>query len=321
MLKRIFLILSIQLLPIVSLLSQNNSTDPHKKIVHIAKGWAGTSINTVIFRRNSIVSYNNYQYVAFYDEHANVILAKRKLGTTKWELFKTQYQGNVKDAHNSISIMIDGNGYLHISWDHHGNPLRYSQSKFSEGLELTDEMTMTGYGEQNVTYPEFYQLGDGNLIFVYRDGASGRGNLVMSYYDTKNKTWSKLNDNLIEGEGQRNAYWQMSIGSDGAMHLSWVWRESWDVITNHDICYAKSIDHGKSWLKSTGEKYQLPINARTAEYAAKIPQGSNLMNQTSMHTDSRGLPYIVNYWTPKGSSVPQYHLVYHDGTAWKIQQI
>jgi hypothetical protein len=113
----------------------------------------------------------------------------------------------------------------------------------------------------------------------------------------------------------------MAVGSDNAMHLSWVWRETWDVSTNHDIGYAKSTDGGKTWMKSSGEPYVLPITAASAELAARISQGSGLMNQTSIAADLRGRPIIATYWTPEGSDVPQYHLVWHDGTAWNVRQI
>lgn len=86
-------------------------------------------------------------------------------------------------------------------------------------------------------------------------------------------------------------------------------------------CYAKSLDQGKSWEKSTGEKYRLPINVKSAEVAEKIPQGRELINQTSMCTDSQGHPYMAFYWTPEGSRIPHYFLVYFDGTMWKTQQI
>jgi hypothetical protein len=68
---------------------------------------------------------------------------------------------------------------------------------------------------------------------------------------------------------------------------TWVWRETWDVATNHDICYAKSVDGGKTWQKSGGEKYELPITAASAEYACRVPQKSELINQTSMCVDSK----------------------------------
>ncbi|MGO8055575.1 BNR-4 repeat-containing protein, partial [Rhizobium leguminosarum] len=62
----------------------------------------------------------------------------------------------------------------------------------------------------------------------------------------------------------------------------------------HDICYARSKDGGKTWEKSSGEKYQSPITAANAEYALRIPQKSELINQTSMFADAQGNPYIAN---------------------------
>jgi len=78
--------------------------------VSIAEGWASNSINAVIFRRNSVVSHEDIQYVAFYDPNATVVLAKRRLGTPDWEIRRTPYKGSVADAHNSISIMADHDG-------------------------------------------------------------------------------------------------------------------------------------------------------------------------------------------------------------------
>lgn len=294
---------------------------PEKKIIPIADGWAKNSINVTIFRRNSVVTHGDIQYAAFYDANANVVLAKRKLGTGAWEIQKTPYKGNVRDAHNSISIMVDGDGYLHMSWDHHGSPLSYCRSTRPGSLDLTEKIPMTGKKEDRVTYPEFYRLSNGDLIFLYRDGGSGRGDLMMNYYDLKTKKWTQQQDAFINGEGQRNAYWQMCTDIEGAIHISWVWRESPDVATNHDICYARSKDGGKTWQKSSGETYCLPITAGSAEYAARIPQNSELINTTSMCADAKGLPYVATYWRPKGSNIPQYHLVFHDGTRWHISQI
>lgn len=291
------------------------------KLVPIGKGWARNFVNANILRHNSVVSHENNQYVAYYTEDAFVVLAKRKLGSEKWEIKKTQYKGNVKDAHNSISIMVDGDGYLHMSWDHHGHPLRYCRSKAPGSLELTEKMPMTGKKEERVTYPEFYRLPNGDLLFLYRSGASGNGNLMMNHYDLRTKKWTQRQDAFINGEGKRNAYWQMCTDTKGAIHISWVWRESGDVATNHDMGYAQSRDGGKTWQKSNGEQYRLPITASTAEYAARIPQRHELINTTSMCADSKGRPYIATYFRPQGTKVPQYHLIYHDGRKWHTSQI
>ena len=50
---------------------------------------------------------------------------------------------------------------------------------------------------------------------------------------------------------------------------------------------------GRAWQKTTGEACALPINERTAEYAIRIPQNSELANQTSMAVDYHGEIMIV----------------------------
>ena len=295
--------------------------EPHISLTEVDSGWARNSVNTVVFRKNSLVSYKDTQYIAFYNNNQFVVLGKRKSGEKKWQLKPTRYRGNTKDAHNMISIMVDGDGYLHLSWDHHNNQLNYCKSLHPGSLEMNEKTPMTGIAESNVTYPEFYKLPNGDLLFLYRDGGSGRGNLVVNKYSVATKQWNQLHHNLIDGEGKRNAYWQACIDRNGTIHISWVWRESPDVSSNHDMCYARSSDAGATWEKSTGEKYQLPVTASTAEYAFHIPQKSELINQTSMTADAAGNPYIASYWRDTGSLIPQYHIIYKKDNRWLVQNL
>lgn len=314
-------ILFTALLVFVITVSAQENNKAKVTIVPVDSGWAANSVNTVIFRKNSLVTSGDTQFISFYNKNRYMVLGKRKLGTQKWELKQTPYQGNTADAHNTISIMVDGQGYVHLSWDHHNNPLRYAKSIYPGSLELTEKLPMMGNLENRVSYPEFYKLADGNLLFFYRDGGSGQGNLVINHYNTQTKTWTQLHSNLIDGERKRNAYWQACTDSKGTIHISWVWRESPDVASNHDLCYARSTDGGKTWEKSTGEKYSLPITATTAEIACAIPQKSELINQTSMFADAKGNPYIATYWREEGTDVPQYHLVYNTKSKWHTQNL
>ncbi len=285
------------------------------RVTNAGEGWAGNSVNTVVFRKNSLASFKGIQMISYYDADGFVILGKRNLGDSNWELKRTRYKGTVTDAHRSISIALDGDGYLHMTWDHHNNRLRYCRSLEPFSLELSNEMPMTGNHEAKVTYPEFYRMPDGGLLFFYRDGGSGNGNLIINKYNPAEKTWSRLQDNLIDGEGSRNAYWQACVDFKGAIHVSWVWRESPDVASNHDLCYAVSKDGGLTWEKSTGEKYSIPVRQSSAEIICTIPQRSELINQTSMYADEKGKIFIASYWNGKGN-VPQYQLVYRTGNKW-----
>jgi len=281
----------------------------------VGQGWAGNSINTVAFRQNALVSDAEHRYVAWYAQDGHVMLGKRRLGSSTWEVRRLELTGDLRDAHNAISIMLDGEGRLHLAWNHHDVGLHYARGVAPGSLEL-EPARMVGRDEDRVSYPQFFRMPDGGLLFFYRDGRSGKGNLVLNRYDLKSG-WTRVADNLISGEGQRSAYWQACVDAQGTVHLSWVWRESPDVASNHDMAYARSRDGGRTWEDSAGRPYKLPITAGSADYAARIPQHSELINQTSMAADAAGHPYIASYWRTADSNVPQYRILYHDGIAWR----
>lgn len=298
-----------------------SATDISANLSQIAHGYGATSVNTAVFRTNSVVTHGDTQYAAFYDPDGFVTLAKRKLGTDDWAINHTSYRGNVRDGHNVISIGVDRDGYIHVAFDHHGHPLHYARSIAPGSLNLGQPESMVGKDENDVTYPEFYSLPDGKMLFVYRSGHSGGGNMVINIYDPDTRHWERVHDVLLDGEGDRNAYWQMCLGDDGKLHLSWVWRETWMVETNHDLCYAVSSDNGLTWQRSDGTLYQLPITMATAEIAWPVPQKSELINQTSMIANKEGHPMIATYWRDQGDSIPQFRLVENDGSGWRMSEV
>ncbi|WP_294183199.1 BNR repeat-containing protein [uncultured Sphingobacterium sp.] len=282
-------------------------------------GWAKNTVNTAVFRKNSLTSNGKYQYIAYYDGQGYVVLGRRLLSGKLWQQRRTGYTGNAKDAHNVISIMVDQEGYLHVCWDQHNSRLCYARSIHPNSLVLGEERIMVGQNETRVTYPEFLKMPDGQLLFLYRDGGSGNGNLVVNSYDSKQQQWKRIHSNLIDGEGKRNAYWQSYVDKHGTIHLSWVWRESPNVASNHDMAYACSKDGGLTWERSDGIRYDLPMKASTAEYAARIPERHELINQTSIAADDSGNPFIATYWRAPASDIPQYKVIYLEDGQWKVR--
>lgn len=136
----------------------------------MSKAWAGNSVNAVVFRKNSLVTYKNVQFIAFYNQKGKLTLGKRKLNASKWEIVETAFNGNIHDAHNCISIAVDGDGFScnTARGSSCGNPLNYAHSVAPLSLQLTDKLPMTGLNETNATYPEFYKMPNGNLTFVSR---------------------------------------------------------------------------------------------------------------------------------------------------------
>lgn len=301
--------------------SRKSSSEREFCLCKVGKGYARTSVNTSIYRQSSIISHGDFQFISFYDRKGRIILGKRLITEGDWILKRQPFTGKVTDAHNIISIGVDGEGFVHIAYGMHGTKLRYTHSVSPLSLDMLPSSSMDGQEEARVTYPEFYSLPDGNLLFVCRSGVSGNGNMVMKRYSVDRKEWNTVQLNLIDGDGERNAYWQMCVDKGGIIHVSWVWRETGDVATNHDLCYACSKDGGLTWEKSDGSLYGLPINIKNAEIICPIPQNSELINQTSMSVDKEGHPYIATYWREHDSMVPHYRIVWNNGEEWRVSQV
>ena len=286
----------------------------------LSRGFAGNAVNSVSFRKNALATYidpqgNETQYCAYYDYSGNIVLAKRQNGGD-WEYCWTGFQGEITDAHNSVSIAVDGSGYLHMAWSMHAGALNYAVADQPGSLSLR-RAGMVGRQEDMATYPEFYVQPSGDMFFLYRNGSSGNGNLVLNHYDTGTGTWTRLHDDLISGEGQRSPYWQACVDSTGRLHISWVWRETEDVSTNYNLLYAVSTDAtGTAFENSRGEEYSLPVTEATGETICQIPQGSALINQTSMTVDGEDLPYIISYWRVEG--VVQYNIIRYTDSRWIV---
>lgn len=289
------------------------------EIVPVAPVYAATSVNAAIFRQSALVSWEAYQYCAFYDEHAQVVVGRRRRDEKEWTFVRLPHFGRVQDAHNVISLGVSPDGRLHLAYDHHNGPLRYRASRHPGDLDFGPEQRMTGRLEEQVTYPQFVSAPGGGFYFLYRDGRSGRGDLCLNRYEEG--TWRALHHPLITGEGKASPYWwRPGVGSDGSLHLAWCWRRTPDASTNFHVCYAVSRDGGETWQRSDGSRYALPITADQAEVADPVPEGANLINQCSAFVDGRGRPHLVHYRNDPGG-IPQVFHVVHDGTGWRASAV
>jgi BNR repeat-containing family member len=91
--------------------------------VFVDSGWANNSVNTIIFRKNSLYTYKSIQYIAYYNRDGFVVLGKRNLGSATRTLQATKFTGDVTGAHRSVSIIADGDGLF----------IQYTDQKDGEG--------------------------------------------------------------------------------------------------------------------------------------------------------------------------------------------
>lgn len=324
-------------------------------------GYAGSSaINSVAFVRSSLKTVGNQQFITWYGRHQHdasadynntIWIGRRTLGSSSWEIFRHPIftANTITDGHDVISYGIDGAGHMHLSWGMHGDAFHYSKSTApvtgTEPIVLGPDTTMTGM-ENTVTYPQFLKLPGGDLLFVFREGASGNGDVFINRYSVTTGTWSNVHGGtssqvpLIKGTGwtpNYNAYLNLPQlgGADGDdLILTWCWRFSSGASdnpgstaagyqTNNHLNFARSPDAGLTWQRLDGTPYALPINrdaengnpASAAEIITAIPENSSLINQASTCLDQNGNPITATWWAPDASSGNhrrQYRIVFRD---------
>ena len=333
-------------------------------------GYAGSSaINSVSFVRCSLQTFGNQQFMTWYGRHQydasaaynnTIWIGRRAIGSSQWEIFKhPSYTANtITDGHDVISFGIDGEGYMHLSWGMHGDAFHYAKTTTpvtgSGPISLGADTSMTGT-ENTVTYPQFLRLPDGDLLYLFREVASGNGDTYVNRFDIATHTWANVHGSttaqspFLKGTGwtpNYNAYLNMPQlgGPDGDdLILTWCWRFSSGASdnpgstasgyqTNNRLNFGRSPNAGLTWLRSTGTAYTLPITRNgeagansTAEVIHDIPENYSLINQASTCLDSAGYPVTASWWAPDTAATNyrrQYMVVFrHDNGTWQARAV
>ncbi|KAK4202895.1 hypothetical protein QBC40DRAFT_251593 [Triangularia verruculosa] len=218
-------------------------------------------INCYAFQQDAIVSFQDWQYAAFYSplspealEPLYVHLARRRLGSKAppddgdWQvLVFTDYPQTIDDGHNTVQLGISpGDGTIHLSYDHHCDVLRYryscrnlglkpaefswTSSNFTATLDYLPGLPASHQPFHYVTYPRFCAAGP-DLLFTLRDGKAGLGNDHLYLYSSASGHFSYVGQHLT---GIRsNPYIHGLSYRSGRLHVTWVYRgfvhyDGWD---------------------------------------------------------------------------------------------
>ncbi len=293
-----------------------------KHVMDVSPVWSGHPVGF------ASLSASNRQYLAFYDAERQMTVAMRRLPGTNWTLVRLP-EKVVWDSHNYIALAVDATGHLHLSGNMHGSPLVYFRTEQPLEIETLKRVAaMTGQEEQRTTYPHFHTGPRGQLIFTYRNGSSGNGDQIYNVYDVTTRTWRRLLDQpLLNGEGQKNAYLHGPVcGPDGWLHLCWIWRETPDCATSHQICYARSRDW-VHWETSAGQPLRLPMTFATSEVVDPVPiNGGAINGNVVLGFDTRKRPIVsyhkfdTNGFTQVFNARLEYgKWIRHQATDWKFR--
>jgi hypothetical protein len=269
-----------------------------------------------------LLTHGGRQYAAYYDDQHRMTVAARTLDSKAWK-YQILPSKVGWDSHNSITMAMDDDGCIHLSGNMHCVSLIYFRmSKPGDITSFEQIKSMTGKNEKRCTYPNFMRGGKGEFIFHYRDGGSGNGNEIYNIYDRKTKAWRKLLDKpLTDGRGKMNAYMHgPKLGPDGYFHMTWMWRDTPDCRTNHDISYARTKDL-THWENAAGQAIKLPLTLGVTKgvIVDPVPSGGGIINVTGWAGFDSKNRVVVSYHKFDANGKIQAYVGRFAGDKWMIR--
>lgn len=300
--------------------SQLTGQENEYRSIPIDDIWAANTVNF------SLETVGDQQFVAYYDSNRMMTVASRSLNSDTWTK-ATLDSRLLWDSHNSVTLGIDKMGYIHVSGNMHNHPLCYYRSSDPYDVTTLKRIDfMVGYEETEVTYPKFFYTKTGDLLYSYRTGSSGDGNIHVNRYLPQKDLWQRhLDQPLFEGReadgSTRNAYHQYTYDSEGNLHFAWIWRWTPMVETSHNICYAVTPDL-INWFDAAGNSISFPFSPDSPDTMVDpIPsKGGSHNGRVKLAIDSEKNP-IIGYVKYDENGLTQLYLSRFENGSWTPKQI
>jgi len=256
----------------------------------------GSGRATAYVESPKVVSYANKVHVAWLDSPAEGFRVRaRTLDKTTGNWSETYTIGEAQDNHGGPALTIDGEGYLHILFYSHHHPFRYRKS-----IRPNDASEWTDYQEfgENLTYPALVCAKDNTLIMTARRSFEDRPWVLEMWTKSPKGDWERKqailqSRHLIYSQFGASLAWGPN---HQVLHLGTRIYEM--PVDDMDVAlttvgYLKSVDGGETWMRSDGQKVELPATPETVDVitSARGVEGRNL-HIGSIDVSKSGLVHI-----------------------------
>lgn len=296
--------------------------------------------NPAIFTTPVPLQGKRYQAAGWWDAHGQLVLAVREENASRWE--KHTYNGitiSGDDDHNAVVLIVDKRGELHVWYDLHNADMAGRYKVSAEPLGSWRGVLRDGPAvpapTSSVTYPMPFLDAANDLHLVYRNGASGSGDIYLKDYDADARSWSsnptagyqgKLFDGLNsvrDGEDQ-SVYLQAppAVGPDGSWHFAYWWRDTADPMTDHTLAYLRFDPAAGAWTKADGSAVAVPVtfvddDAAALDVVDPIPVGdAGLTGQHGVAVDADNTPFIA--YTKTVNNTVHLALAHRGDDGWRV---
>lgn len=317
--------------------SPTQASKPHQTELLNTDGSLSNIHNTQSF---TLVTFNKYQYCAYYNTTNNIVLGKRQIqDLTTGDLLEipgpwtfnitTKTIANLDDQHDHMALGIDSDGFIHVSYGMHNDTLVYFKMPTAESIAGTPSanLQMLGTNETAVAYPTFFNDNNGVLYFMFRQGGAGNGDGFMYVYDVNTTTWARAEGTGPTGkwfDGKNssptvNAYWSRPwIDSNNVGHFqNMIFEIGGGPSTRSEPFWVSYDFTNGTFHKADGTEYTTPITRATADLIENITSGNNLtisLQTMSTYKDSNGDYHSIDLHNDANGIQQVFHHKYSGGS-------
>ncbi len=314
--------------PVAGVTVVDIGVDTHSPLIDLQFPLPGTSD----WNTSLTLDASGNAYAVFVDSNMKNTVAKvTPGGVVTTQIIDTT--DNDPDGHNTPSIAIDGDGFLHVAYNMHGSKfrpgmnMRKSPTANSVAGVWTDENDKTDEDDPlfgTFTYPAMSTAPNGDVYLAIRNGTTGDPRPAnLFHYDTSAGAWNDRGD--FAQESGYTAYLPAPyVASDGKVHLVWHWAEGGPKGIRHLGSYAVYDPIADTFSKADGTPYSTitttPITTTTAD--AYQPREANWnqpgISDHSVTVNALGQPIIAyNFFREGDNDQRVLRLARWDGSAWQ----
>lgn len=278
--------------------------------------------------------WNGYAFAIWFKggmQNRNLCVSRMKLGTQKWVTIEfpetstlygdfvrdgIQYKG-AGDSHRTAAIGISPkDNTIHLLYDMHADNLRYRVSVKGAAIVPDDQFTLglfnaqrnylrSGENYSSFTYPGFQLNNAGELIAQYRDGGSGDGNSMVTYYN--GTEWAKSYAVFSGMDANNSVYGGISY-INGRFYAGYTLRIKDNAIDyNEGLYFAKGGQRGsEGWENWNGQIKPIPITDHSV-YKIAEPAPNNTFRITSAPNFTVSENGDVHFSIPVNNVVSHYY--------------
>jgi hypothetical protein len=292
----------------------------------------GSGRATAYSEQHKIITVENKTHVVWLDaDESRFLVRGRTLDRTTGQWSAVVTIGEAQDNHGGPSLAVDGEGYLHVVYYPHHQPVRYRRSVRPNDLSTWSAEIQFGQG---LSYPSMICARDGTLVLTARRGYFDAAGVYVESQHMEQELWTKRRNGgwerqstLLRSRFPRYAQFATTLvwGGDGtSLHLGTRIYETprepgAKAITT--VGYMKSLDNGRTWTSVEGKRIALPATAESIEVlagggAADAPQ----LNIGPLAISSSGVPHVF-YTARTGGRSQIYLATPAPGQGWKKREM